>query len=119
MDAFRASRMRSRWIPAIALAALLSVQGSGCVSHRGQSVTGRPVKHTVRAERLVIHSDLPIEERSPLVRELAELRVDILSTLALPESKRPIVVYLFRDEDRYSNYMKQHFPKLPSRRAFF
>jgi hypothetical protein len=119
MDAFRSSRSTGPRLLAIALGTLLSCFSGGCVSPRGQSVVGRPVKHTARSERVIIHSDLPIGEDDPLLRELAELRLEVLSTLALPDSKRPVVVYLFRDEDRYTNYMQQHFPRLPSRRAFF
>ncbi|HVJ67081.1 MAG TPA: DUF1570 domain-containing protein [Caulifigura sp.] len=92
---------------------------SGCATHRGQSLAELPAKHSVRAERLVIHSDAPIGKESPIITELAELKLDILSTLNLPESKRPVVVYLFRDERRYTEYMRQKFPNLPVRRAFF
>lgn len=104
-----------------ACAALLIMAGlaAGCVAHRGQSLVDLPVRHSVRAQRLIVHSDLPVAEDSRIVRELEELRLDVLSTLALPEPKRPVVVYLFEDEARYSSYMKRHFPKLPSRRAFF
>ncbi len=92
---------------------------AGCATHRGQSLAELPAKHTVRAERLVIHSDAAISESSPILTELAELRLDILSTLNLPESKRPVVVYLFKNEQRYAEYMRQKFPRLPVRRAFF
>ncbi len=92
---------------------------SGCATHRGQSLAALPARHSVRAERLVIHSDSPIETKSPMITELAELRLDILSTLNLPEPKRPVVVYLFRDERRYTEYMREKFPSLPVRRAFF
>jgi len=101
------------------LLALAASVSSGCVTHRGQSLSDLPAKHSVRAERLVIHSDSPIDKGSPIITELAELRLDILSTLNLPESKRPVIVYLFRDERRYADYMRQKFPALPVRRAFF
>jgi hypothetical protein len=119
MDALRSSRFTCRRLDAVVLGLMLACLASGCVSPRGQSVVGRPVKHTARTERVIVHSDVPINDNSPLLRELAELRLDVLSTLALPDSKRPVVVYLFGDEDRYTSYMHQHFPKLPSRRAFF
>ncbi|HVJ86188.1 MAG TPA: DUF1570 domain-containing protein [Caulifigura sp.] len=128
MDAFPTSRgsrqavgdtpsLRSRK-SRVALLLVASVL-SGCATHRGQSLADLPAKHSVRAERLVIHSDSPIEKKSPIITELAELRLDILSTLNLPESKRPVVVYLFRDERRYTEYMRERFPSLPVRRAFF
>jgi len=105
----------------LAAVGLLLVMGlvAGCATHRGQSLAELPAKHSVRAERIVIHSDSPIDQKSPILTELAELRHDIMSTLNLPESKRPVIVYLFRDERRYSEYMRQKFPSLPSRRAFF
>lgn len=119
MDAVRLSRFTGRSLKSMVLGLSLAYLAAGCVSPRGQSVVGRPVKHTARTERVIVHSDVPIEDNSPLLRELAQLRLDVLSTLALPDSKRPVVVYLFGDEDRYTSYMHQHFPKLPSRRAFF
>lgn len=91
----------------------------GCALHRGQSIAELPTKHTVRTPRLVVHSDLALSQSPGLLRELAELRVDILSTLALPEPKRPVVLYLFEDEARYTSFMKQNYPDLPTRRAFF
>ncbi len=109
---------RRAWIQKAAICSAVALL-AGCATHRGQSLADLPAKHTVRAERLVIHSDSPLEEHSPLVQELAELRHDILSTLNLPEPKRPVIVYLFRDERRYSEYMRQKFPSLPVRRAFF
>jgi hypothetical protein len=99
--------------------ALLSILSTGCATHRGQSLSELPGKHSVRAERLVIHSDAHIEKSSPIITELAELKHDILSTLNLEESRRPVIVYLFRDEKRYADYMRQKFPSLPYRRAFF
>lgn len=112
-----AANRRRTCLAEAGLLALLAF--AGCATHRGQSLGDLPAKHSVRAERLVIHSDSPIEKQSPIITELAELRLDILSTLNLPESKRPVIVYLFRDERRYSEYMRQKFPSLPIRRAFF
>ncbi|QDT55446.1 hypothetical protein Pan44_34890 [Caulifigura coniformis] len=105
----------------LAAAGLLIATGllSGCATHRGQSLAELPAKHSVRAERIVIHSDSPIDQKSPILTELAELRHDIMSTLNLQESKRPVIVYLFRDQQRYADYMRQKYPNLPSRRAFF
>jgi hypothetical protein len=113
-----ATKPRRSWLPEAGLLLALSLI-SGCATHRGQSLADLPAKHSVRAERLVIHSDSPIDKESPIITELAELRLDILSTLNLPESKRPVVVYLFRDQRRYSEYMREKFPSLPVRRAFF
>jgi hypothetical protein len=112
------TKARRAWLQEAGLLLALAVL-PGCATHRGQSLADLPAKHSVRAERLVIHSDSPIDKESPIITELAELRLDILSTLNLPESKRPVVVYLFKDERRYSEYMRQKFPSLPIRRAFF
>jgi len=121
MDAIRPAdpQAKSRTTPLRVALLTLAVATAGCVAHRGQSLVDLPIRHSVRSERLIVHSDLPIEKESDIVRELEELRLDVLSTLALPEPKRPVIVYLFENEPRYTAYMKRHFPKLPGRRAFF
>jgi hypothetical protein len=107
-----------RSLPRICLL-LGSLLLSSCAAHRAQSFGDLPTKHSVRTPQLVIHSDAAIREDSPIVRDLQKLRLEILSTLALPEPKRPVVVYLFESEELYSKYIQRNFPKLPNRRAFF
>ncbi|MBX3441308.1 MAG: hypothetical protein KF774_02790 [Planctomyces sp.] len=106
------------WLAGAAVALFLAAF-PGCVTHRGQSTLDLPDAHHVRLAKLIIHSDVPVQEDSPLVRDLAALRVDILSTLGLPECRRPVVIYLFENEPRYAAYMRTNFPRLPPRRAFF
>jgi len=42
-----------------------------------------------------------------------------MQTLDIPAGERQVVVYLFADQNRYANYMKERHPDLPARRAFF
>ncbi|REJ97283.1 MAG: hypothetical protein DWQ34_02465 [Planctomycetota bacterium] len=92
---------------------------SGCATPGTQAAARLPSRHQVRLDRLVVKSDFSISDDDPRIRELHDLRDEVRSTLLLPPQRRPVVVYLFQDEDRYSQYMQAAFPNLPQRRAFF
>jgi hypothetical protein len=78
-----------------------------------------PEAHELRAGQLVIHSDFELAADHRLVRDLVEERENIFNTLGMQPSNEPIDVYLFRDADRYGEYLTRNFPNVPSRRAFF
>ena len=69
--------------------------------------------------QLIFHSDFPLPADHRLVRELVAERDDVNQTLALAPSSEPIHVYLFRDVERYQEFLRRKFPSVPSRRAFF
>ncbi len=69
--------------------------------------------------QLIFHSDFPLPADHRLVRELTAERDDVNRTLGLAASNEPIDVYLFRDVERYQEFLKRNFPNVPSRRAFF
>jgi hypothetical protein len=78
-----------------------------------------PEAHELKVGQLVFHSDFDLPADHRLVRELVEERETIYSTLGLTSTKEPIEVFLFRDADRYREYLLRNFPSVPSRRAFF
>jgi hypothetical protein len=69
--------------------------------------------------QLVFHSDFALPADHRLVRELTTERDYVNQTLGLAGSNEPIDVYLFRDAERYQEFLKRNFPNVPSRRAFF
>jgi len=92
---------------------------SGCWGLQRSPATGLPARHTVKAEQLVVQSDVRLPKNHPLIRDLAELRQNIAQTLKLPLQDQPVTVYLFADEVRYAQYLQTAFPSLPPRRAYF
>lgn len=78
-----------------------------------------PEAHQLTVGQLNIHSDFDLTADHRLVRDLVEERDNICSTLGLPATSEPIEIYLFRDADRYRDYLMRNFPTVPSRRAFF
>src|SRR5437868_5363696 len=78
-----------------------------------------PEAHQVAIGQLVFHSDFELPADHRLVRELIAERDDVYRTTGLPGSNEPIDVYLFRDAERYQEFLKHSFPNVPSRRAFF
>jgi uncharacterized protein DUF1570 len=78
-----------------------------------------PDAYQLPVGQLVFHSDFQLPADHRLVRELAMERDDVNNTLGLTPSNEPIDVYLFRDVERYQEFLKRNFPNVPSRRAFF
>jgi hypothetical protein len=98
---------------------LLILAASGCILPGRNDASRLPARHQIRTGQLVIRSDFKLDEGDPLVAELHDLRREVRETLQLPEAQRTVAVYLFRDEERYTRYMKSAHPHLPDRRAFF
>jgi hypothetical protein len=125
LDAFPKSLKRLR-LPAgcavlrgmrlgIALSLILS---AGC--QLGQKGTvGLPTRHSIRSTQLLVLSDFKLPDKHPLIEDLIELRQQVAQTLDLPLQSETVVVYLFRDELTYYQYLQTAHPGLPSRRAYF
>lgn len=111
----RARSIRARSWSAL----LLVVFAMGCRSFPGQSYSGLPTRHTVRAEQLLVQSDIKLPKTHPLLKDLEALRTTISTTLDLPVQEQPVTVYLFADETRYAQYLQSAYPNLPPRRAYF
>ncbi|SFI38013.1 hypothetical protein [Planctomicrobium piriforme] len=105
---------RRQWL----LATVLLLAGSSCVSTQNQ-VAQLPSRYEIESGDLIIRSDLKIKSDHPLIEELRTIQRDVVQTLALPKPHRPVVIHLFSDEERYSQYMQARHPNLPPRRAFF
>lgn len=101
----------------VAVAALVALI-AGCAT-MPTFTDNLPKRSVVNVNGWEIRSDLKLSKQSALADELNALRSRVSSTLDLPPSDRDVVVYLFEDEERYADYMTEHFPDLPARRAFF
>lgn len=84
-----------------------------------ETTPGAPTRHSYRVSQFVFLSDFEIARNLPLFRELSNLREQVFKELQLPPSNNIVQVYLFEDRDRYESFMKQKYPYLPKRRAFF
>ncbi len=73
----------------------------------------------LRVSRFVFYADVPLEPGDAVFRELEELPDQIQRELRLPAGNTIIQVYLFDDLERYEAFMKDRFPWLPVRRAYF
>jgi hypothetical protein len=82
---------------------------------------GLPSKYSQRLSQFVFISDFELKTDQPLFHELTSLREQLVKELQLPtpSSSALVQVYLFEDRDRYEQFMRQHYPNLPRRRAFF
>lgn len=114
-----ASGRRTSCIMASALIfAALSVAFAGCQVAKPAAL-GLPTRYTLENEHLVVQSDIKLARNHELLKDLNELREEILSTLDLPVQKQPVTVYLFGNENRYAQYLQTRYPMLPPRRAYF
>lgn len=89
----------------------------GCQA--AKPTAGLPAKYTIDQEHLVVQSDIKLGRQHELLKNLENLREEILITLGLPVQKQPVIVYLFADEQRYATYFQTRYPMLPPRRAYF
>ena len=78
-----------------------------------------PDKYTVTLDQLVIHSNFPLPSQHRLLQEINAERVDVSNKLNLPVSDETIQVYLFKDAEQFSDFIRLKYPNFPDRRAFF
>jgi len=96
---------------------LLMVLIGGC---RGLPKPGTlPDAYHMRVGQLEIHSDFELTPDNRTILDLTSERDYICRTLNLPAGNEVIEVYLFRDGERYGQFLRQRFPGMPARRAFF
>ncbi|QDU27532.1 hypothetical protein ETAA8_26200 [Anatilimnocola aggregata] len=65
------------------------------------------------------HADFPFGRDELLLAQLGELSREISEILGLPPAREPVHLFLLHDRETYQAYMKQHFPRVPARRAMF
>ena len=70
-------------------------------------------------DQLTIHSNFELPSQHRLLQEINAERVDVSSKLNLPVSDERIQVYLFKDAEQFSDFIRQKYPNFPDRRAFF
>lgn len=73
----------------------------------------------LRVSRFVFYADSPLEPNDAVFKELEDLPDQVQRELRLPAGNSVIQVYLFDDQERYEAFMRDRFPWLPVRRAYF
>jgi len=101
-----------------ALWGLLPGLGLSCATNRPPKV-GLPAKNSIRADQLLIVSDIKLPRDHPLIGDLKSLRRQVSEELELPLGSKPVMVYLFSNELEYTQYLHATFPGYPPRRAYF
>jgi hypothetical protein len=72
-----------------------------------------------QAGQFLCHADFPLAPQQPLLDELSQLQQDLRAKLGTPPPRENMHFFLFQAKDTYQSYMKQHFPRVPYRRALF
>ena len=72
-----------------------------------------------QAGQFLCHADFPLAPQQPLLDELAQLQQDLRAKLGAPPPRENMHFFLFQAKDTYQSYLKQHFPRVPYRRALF
>jgi hypothetical protein len=100
---------------------LLGLACTGCATmgQRGESLV--PTRYETRTGPFAVYSNYPIAADSPAIRSLHTLETDIEASLGVRVSaEEPAVeVYVLRDREAFTHFLKFHYPELPPRRAFF
>jgi hypothetical protein len=77
------------------------------------------VQPPLRLASFVFYADVPLEANDPLFQELEELPDRLQRELKLPTGRNIVQVYLFENQEKYEAFMKDRYPWLPMRRAYF
>lgn len=72
-----------------------------------------------QAGQFLCHADFSLAPQQPLLGELSQLASDLGARLGAPPSRKPVYLFLFQEKATYQAYLKQHFPRVPYRRALF
>ena len=67
----------------------------------------------------VCRAEFPLRGSEGLLEELAQLQDDLVLAVGIPPVREPIELYLFRDKQSYSRYLKRQLPNVPYRRALY
>lgn len=78
-----------------------------------------PDRNAIVFDQLTIYSNFPLPPHHRLLEDLRWMRGQLLASLALPSSSESIHVYLFESEERFTAFVRGHYPSFPLRRAFF
>lgn len=95
------------------------VAAAGCSSLGTSEVASLPDQRKVTRDSLVFHTNFYFPRRHRLVEELLAGRSKIESTLGLTPSDETIHIFLFQDQEKFRQFMRQRHPSFPDRRAFF
>ncbi len=96
--------------------ALLTVLAS---ASRGRSCLGQSWVDRKVCRPFVCQAEFPLARLDGLLGELDQLQADLVRYLGVPPAREPIEVYLFRDKQSYSGYLRRHLPNVPYRRALY
>lgn len=87
------------------------------------SLTGRVAQcdwvDVRRAGQFRIYAEFNLDRYDSLIETIEEQRADIVATLGLKPTDKPIVVCLFANYTNYSRYVAEHAPAAARRRAVF
>jgi len=72
-----------------------------------------------QAGSFLCHADFPLAPHQPLLDELTLLEQDLISALGASPAREEVHLFLFQKQATYQAYLKQHFPRVPYRRALF
>jgi hypothetical protein len=83
------------------------------------TIAAEPWIDTQQVGPFVCQATFPLREYDGLLSELPELEHSIDRALVLPPVHEPLYIYLFSDAKSHQQYLQQHFPNVPYRRALF
>ena len=65
------------------------------------------------------HATFPLGNLTPLFQELSALELELQRTLAVPPAVKTVDLYLLENQHKYREFLSQHFPQVPYRRALY
>ncbi|GAC1465631.1 MAG: hypothetical protein NVSMB9_05420 [Isosphaeraceae bacterium] len=101
---------------------LAAVGVLGCATLGGNPGTSLvPDRVVTRTGPFAVHTNMPIDATSSPIRQLVALEGDVETNLGFRVSSdaAPVEVYILKDREAFSHFLRFYYPELPRRRAFF
>jgi hypothetical protein len=78
-----------------------------------------PWVDTRQSGPFICQATFPLGEYEPLLAELQQLQPELMRVLGVSPAPEPVYIYLFSDADSHRQFLKEHYPDVPYRRALF
>src|SRR6476646_5579378 len=112
-------RQRARRRLILGFVAAICAFGCATMGEQGESLV--PTRYRTRTGPYAVFSNFPIAADAPAIHSLHSLEQDIESNLGVRVNadEPPVEVYILKDRQSFTHFLRFYYPELPSRRAFF
>src|SRR5262249_25586667 len=112
-------KQRARLRLILGFVAIRGALGCATMGEQGESLV--PTRYRTRTGPYAVYSNFPIAADASAIKSLHSLETDVESNLGVrvTADEAPVEVYILKDRQSFTHFLRFYYPELPSRRAFF